>query len=135
MARVGIRAERPPTVPALYVLPSVPERPVPPAPEYLSEAASAIWAELWSGPVSALWTEDEEHAVALLARLTVLSRHGAISPPFVAQYLALRERLLLSPRARRLHGVSLAGDEPEPAPVTDYGEARRAELLRLAANE
>ena len=64
-----------------HALSDAPRTP-PPSPKGLSVSERAAWRELWSSPVSALWTSDDVPSVVRLIRLRArLDAEGVASCP------------------------------------------------------
>jgi hypothetical protein len=98
-----------------HALSDVPRTP-PPPPKGLSASERAAWRELWSSPVSALWTSDDVPSVVRLIRLRArLDAEGVAAAPvsLFGQVARLEDRLILTPQARRQAGV--LADDPRRA--------------------
>lgn len=95
-----------------HALSDAPRTP-PPPPKGLSASERAAWRELWSSPVSALWTGDDVPSVVRLIRLRArLDAEGVAAAPvsLFGQVARLEDRLILTPQARRQAGIVLADD-------------------------
>jgi hypothetical protein len=103
----------------------------PPAvPRSLDARSKAIWRELYSAPVAALWRDEDR---ALVLRLILLRRRLedelADAPGWVYGVVqGLEDRLLLNPRARRAAGVVYV----EPASSSSSSTVRRLDDRRRA---
>ena len=95
-----------------HALSDAPRTP-PPPPKGLTASERAAWRELWSSPVSALWTSDDVPSVVRLIRLRArLDAEGVAAAPvsLFGQVARLEDRLILTPLARRQAGIVLADD-------------------------
>lgn len=98
-----------------------------------------LWRKLWSEPVSEKWEVDydEELVLDLILLRMIRIGKGAGTPLGVfGQIRSLEDRLLLSPRARRVAGIVLV-DPAEPASRKTGGNGhgnldkrRREQILR-----
>src|SRR3954463_8915544 len=91
---------------AITDAPRTPPKP----PAGLTAEERAAWRELWSSPVSALWTADDVPAVVRLIRLRArIDAEGVATGPvsLFGQVASLEDRLILTPRARRREGILL----------------------------
>jgi len=99
-------------------------KPKPPPKCLTKPAERAIWRKLWAAPVSVLWETDYEDELVLdLVYLRARLRAEGIEAPLgvIGQIRSLEDRLLLSPRARRVAGIVLV--KPEPARKAGAGKA------------
>ena len=102
-------------------------------PDGLTASEQAAWRELWSSPVSVLWTSDDAPAVVRLIRLRArIDNEGVMAAPvsLFSQVGQLEDRLALNPRARRQAGIVVVatGAERTGRPLPNSGERER--LLR-----
>lgn len=104
----------------------------PAAPKKLDAGTRAVWRELYSAPVAALWRPEDR---ALVLRLVLLRRRleleAADAPGWlygVAQ--GLEDRLLLNPRARRAAGILYV--DPPTASSSSGPKVRRLDDRRRA---
>ena len=90
------------------------ERRTPPKPptSLRGRRERALWRELTSAPVAALWSTDDRPLVERLILLRVrLEREGADAPGWLHSAITSAEdRLLLNPRSRRTAGVAIVED-------------------------
>jgi hypothetical protein len=105
----------------------------PPPPDGLTASERAAWRELWSSPVSVLWTSDDAPAVVRLIRLRArIDAEGVANCPvsLFSQVGQLEDRLALNPRARRQAGIVVVatGDERTGRRLPNSRERER--LLR-----
>jgi hypothetical protein len=115
-----------------HVLPDTPRK-VPAPPKDLDASERDAWRHLWASPVSVLWSDDDRELIVRLIRLRArLDAEGVAAAPvsFINQIMAIEDRLILSPRARRQAGVSIvAPDQPEPKNGPARLKARERERL------
>jgi hypothetical protein len=105
----------------------------PPPPHGLTAAERAAWRELWSSPVSVLWTSDDAPAVVRLIRLRArIDVEGVMSCPvsLFSQVGQLEDRLALNPRARRQAGIVVVATGAERTGRRLPNSRERERLLR-----
>ena len=92
---------------ATIELEDVRRKPLKAPPSITDKRAKAIWAELTSSPLMAVWTTSD---LELVARLALLRRRYEFeldeAPAWLYSALAhMEDRLYLNPRSRRLAGI------------------------------
>jgi hypothetical protein len=120
----------------VVAIPNVKRRPRAAPKSLVGKTERAIWRRLWSNPISVLWETDEDEQLVrdLILLRTRLENEGAGVPLGVfGQIRSLEDRLILSPRARRVAGIVLV--DPEPASSAGNGarkvdRRRREQMIR-----
>ena len=105
----------------------------PPPPHGLTASERAAWRELWSSPVSVLWTSDDTPAVVRLIRLRArIDSEGVMDAPvsLFSQVGQLEDRLALNPRARRQAGIVVVATGAERTGRRLPNSRERERLLR-----
>jgi hypothetical protein len=127
MARHGIRAEADSAKVPAGIDSDCPARPK-------GEVGRRYWDYLLSLPEAELWSKGDGLLVGNLARALARAEQYN-TPQDFAQVAGITDRLGLNPRARARLGVLAEEPRSEPAVPADAMEQRRAQLLRLAAEE